>query len=94
MSSGIETSQAPPIEGVIFDDGALKFTATEQQRYVNLTHAMVFLKRDAHLAEICARKAHHLMREHLKECFRALVDIHCCGKCESSSEYTTRITDL
>jgi len=73
MSSGIDLAQAKPIEGVIVDDGGpLHYTAHEQQRLVNLTHAMVFLKKDSHLAEICARKAHHLMRQHLRECFRAL----------------------
>ncbi len=85
MSGG--TDQA--LEGTIIDDGVLKYTACEQQRFVNLTHAMVFLKSDAHLAEICARKAHHLMRQHLKECFWALVDtrdVHCDIEYPGSSE--------
>jgi len=71
MSGGIEQTQ--PIEGVILDDGILRHTAEEQQRFVNLTHAMIFLKRDEHLAEICAQKSYRLMREHLKACYRALV---------------------
>lgn len=87
-------------EGIVLDDG-LKYTANEQQRFVNLTHAMVFLKKDAHLAEICAQKAHNLMRQHLRECFRALVpedqvvaDIYSDIKYQAPSEFTTRITDL
>lgn len=70
MSSGTETA---PLEGVIVDDGGpLYYTAQEQQRAVQRTHAMVFLKRDARLAEIFAKQAYSLMRQHLSECCRSL----------------------
>jgi len=102
MFSGIDLVQAMPIEGVIVDDGGpLHYTAREQQRYVHLTHAMVFLKKDAHLAEICARKAHHLMRQHLKECYRALYhedevveDVYRDVEYRTPNEFTTKIIDL
>jgi hypothetical protein len=101
MESG-GTDQPQVLEGVIVDDGGpLYYTAQEQQRLVNLTHAMVFLKRDAHLAEICAKQAYHYMRQHLRECFRALshedvvvADIYSDVEYKPTTEYTTRILDL
>lgn len=67
------TNQPEVLEGVIVNDGGpLYYTAREQQRAVQRTHAMVFLKRDAHLAEICARQAYRLMRQHFRECCMAL----------------------
>lgn len=64
------TDQA--LEGVVIDDGLLLYTVREHQRLVNLTHALVFLKRDSNLAEACARRCYGAARLHLKECFQVL----------------------
>jgi len=72
MAGGTD-QQTQVLEGVIVDDGGpLYWTAIEQQRAVQRTHAMVFLKRDALAAEIFARQAYRLMRQHLRECGRVL----------------------
>lgn len=99
MSGGTDL-QVQALEGVIIDEGPVHYSAREQHRLVNLTHAMVFLKKDAHLAEICAQKAYHLMRQHLRECFLALCrdeDISAIYpdiEYQAPVEYTTKIMDL
>ena len=74
------------LEGVVIDDGKLLYTASEHQRLVNLTHALVFLKRDAQLAEVCARRCYGAIRRHLIEWIFSLSDDESPGAVEADLE--------